>query len=396
MFVFSTLVRVKIRDNGLQSDEIKSLALQCGFDECKIVAADSARTFSKLLQWLDSGYGGSMQYLTDRAPAYEHPQSVLANVKSLIMLVLSYHHGSQTPRQSVDEYQQSSVRPKGRVASYASSGIDYHDVIHDRSKQFIALLKQGSPSGNFRCVVDTAPLLEREFAMRAGLGWIGKNTMLISRTWGSYFFIAAVLSDQHFNTDAEFESDHCGTCTACLTACPTQAFVQPRQLDATRCISYYTIEERTIAPNNLREQFGDWVFGCDVCQEVCPWNRKARLSDQPTFRPILQLANLDLIEVLRLDDASFRERFRHSPFWRTKLSGLQRNALMAIGNQKSTAAIPPIVPYLTSQNIHLRLAATWALGQINDQQSRSHLERCFADEKHPLVIAELKSALRRD
>ena len=184
---------------------------------------------------------------------------------------------------------------------------DYHDLIHPRLKRLAGLIQQRVPGSQARGVVDTAPLLEREFAQLAGLGWIGKNTLAIHPQLGSWFFLAAVLTDVTLEYDEPFATDHCGRCRACLDACPTDAFPQPYVLDATRCISYLTIELREMLPRNLRRDVGDWVFGCDLCQEVCPWNRRGPESGEADFQPLEALRPLKLHELFELDDDEFRD-----------------------------------------------------------------------------------------
>ena len=203
-------------------------------------------------------------------------------------------------------------------------------------------MQQEVPGCRGRGVVDTAPLLERDFARRAGLGWFGKNTMLINKRLGSYFFLGALLLDLELRPDPAHETIHCGTCTACLDACPTQAFRGPGLLDARRCISYLTIELRVPIPEELRSSMTEWVFGCDICQEVCPWNRKAPVSAEPSFQPRADLRSLDLIELLGLSEEEFRRRFRGTALTRTKRRGLLRNAALALGNQGNPAALPAL------------------------------------------------------
>ena len=194
-----------------------------------------------------------------------------------------------------------------------------------------------------RGVVDTAPLLEREFAELAGLGWIGKNTLLINRREGSWFFLAALLTDLDIEQDLSRETDHCGTCRACLDACPTGAFPQPYALDASRCISYLTIELRESMPPDLRKGVGDWLFGCDVCQDVCPWNSRAPRSQRHEFMPRDDSNPVDIIALFDLDESAFRRRFRHTPLWRAKRRGLLRNAAVVLGNHPIPTALPALI-----------------------------------------------------
>jgi epoxyqueuosine reductase len=197
------------------------------------------------------------------------------------------------------------------------------------------------------------------------LGWFGKNTMLIDKKLGSYFFLGALLLDLKLRPDAPFETTHCGTCTRCLDACPTDAFVAPYQLDARRCISYLTIELRGSIPEELRSKMGDWIFGCDVCQEVCPWNRKSPVGNEPQLQPTITGTRLNLEELLKLNEDDFRTRFRHTPLWRSGRAGLVRNAAIALGNRGDTDALPALENALNDSSPLVRDAAAWAIDRIN-------------------------------
>jgi epoxyqueuosine reductase len=224
-------------------------------------------------QWLDQGLAGTMEYLPRRRAAYAHPRSILDHARSVLMLGASYYSG---PRTTADLLTlPASQASRGKIARYAWSGHDYHDWIHAKLKRLIRTGNGRWPELKLRGVVDTAPLLERDFARLAGLGWVGKNTMLINKRAGSYFFLAAVVLDAELDYDQPHLADHCGHCTRCLEACPTQAFPAPGVLDARRCISYLTIEHQGPVEAELRSGIGDWWFGCDICQDVCPWNRHA-------------------------------------------------------------------------------------------------------------------------
>jgi epoxyqueuosine reductase len=215
----------------------------------------------------------------------------------------------------------------------------------------------------YRAYVDTGPLLERDLAQQAGLGWIGKNTNLIHPDHGSYFFLGELLLDLDLETDTPSVVDRCGTCTACLDACPAGALVAPRTLDARRCISYLTIEHRAAIPESLRPLLGDRVFGCDICQDVCPWNRRfARPTDEPAFSPLH--ATLDLVELLGLDEDAFRARFRETPLWRPRRAGLLRNAAVVLGNLSDSAAIPTLEAARADPHFLVAEHATWAIRQI--------------------------------
>src|SRR4051812_10938406 len=282
---------------------LTSRAGELGFSMCGVCPAISPPGAARLDEWLAAGYAGQMHYLADRREAYRDPNRVLDGVRSIVMLAMNYRTAEPAePRAG-----------EGRVSRYAWGAIDYHDLIHERLQQLAESLHKQLPDARVRGVVDTAPLLEREFARLAGLGWVGKNTLLINRREGSWFFLAALLTDVELVYDAAQEIDHCGTCRACLDACPTDAFPQPYVLDASRCISYLTIELRDEVPLELRAGLGDWVFGCDVCQDVCPWNSRAPLSRQAEFEPRADSNPIDLIGLFDLDEAAFRKRFRDTP-----------------------------------------------------------------------------------
>jgi epoxyqueuosine reductase len=227
-------------------------------------------------------------------------------------------------------------------------------VLRDRLNRLLAWVQHEAPGCRGRGVVDTAPLLERDFARRAGLGWIGKNTMLINKHRGSYFLLGALLLDLELTPDEPHTASHCGTCTACLDACPTGAFTGPGWLDARKCISYLTIELRSSIPEELREGVGDWLFGCDVCQEVCPWNRKD--TTQPEA--------VDAREVLSLTDEEFRRRYRGTALFRTKRRGLVRNAAVVLGNAGDPAALPALRRLLDDPDEVVREAAAWAIERV--------------------------------
>jgi epoxyqueuosine reductase len=243
--------------------------------------------------------------------------------------------------------------------------------LRERLRRLLAWLQAERPGCRGRGVVDTAPLLERDYARRAGLGWFGKNTMLLNKRLGSYFFLGALLVDLDLRPDAAHDTSHCGTCTACLDACPTGAFAGPGLLDARRCISYLTIELKGPVPDELRAGVGDWVFGCDVCQEVCPWNRKAPAGREPLLQPRPELEALDPAELLGLSEAEFRHRFRGTALTRARRRGLLRNAALVLGNQGGPAALPALRRALADPEPLVREAARWAIGRIEQRQARA-------------------------
>jgi epoxyqueuosine reductase len=369
-------------DKGL-SNELKGRAAELGFSLCGICPAVAPAGTARLDEWLAAGYAGQMQYLADRREAYSHPRGVLDGVTSIVMLAMNYRTAEPAKPQAGE----------GRVSRYAWGDADYHDVIRERLDQLAIFLREREPAAQVRGVVDTAPLLEREFAQLAGLGWIGKNTLLLNRDQGSWFFLAALLTDIELEYDAAMESDHCGTCRACLDACPTDAFPQPYVLDASRCISYLTIELRAAIPMELREGVGEWVFGCDVCQEVCPWNSKAPLSREAEFAPRDDCHPMNSIGLFELDDAGFRQRFRHTPLWRPKRRGLLRNAAIVLGNRPTDAAVPALVRGLNDAEPLVRGACAWALGRYPDVRANEALYRRREVETDEDVRREIAMAL---
>jgi epoxyqueuosine reductase len=337
-------------------------------------------------QWLARGYHGQMDYLANRASAYEHPRNVLPGARSLLILATNYRTANHPPGQA----------GAGTVSQYAWGSTDYHDLIHQRLKRLSEWLQNAAPGSHVRGVVDTAPLLEREFARLAGLGWIGKHTLLINPTVGSWVFLAALLTDLSLHYDAPFAADHCGQCRACLDICPTNAFPQPYVLDATRCISYLTIELHGPLPLDQRSGLGDWVFGCDLCQQVCPWNRRAPASLQGEFQPRSDLQPLRLHDLFALSDEQFRTLYRRTPLWRARRRGLLRNAAIVLGNQREESGIEALKRGLSDEDPVIRGSCVWALSQIGTAKARALLVQQRQVEADSMVIDELRRALETD
>lgn len=344
-----------------QTQRLKAEAARLGFALSGVTPVAQAARFSKLVEWLEAGYAGQMRYIEARRDAYRNPTSILDGCRTLLMLGFPYSAAVPLP----------SKTGFGRVARYARGERDYHDEIQARLKQLRAWLLQLAPQATVRGVVDTAPLLEREFAEAAGLGWVGKNTLLLNRQRGSYFYLAALLTDLELTLDDANEQGYCGTCRACLEACPTKAFPAPYVLDATRCISYLTIETRDEIPESFRDEIGDWLLGCDICQDVCPWNRKAAKIQLVTSGTDEGMQFVDLIELLSLDEQRFRERYRHSAHWRPKRVGLLRNAAIILGNQRVQQAVPALTALLDDEEPVLRSTASWALMKIGQSVTTS-------------------------
>jgi epoxyqueuosine reductase len=304
---------------GLEN-ELKAQAYGTGFDLAGIARLGPADTAAQFDAWIDNGFAGTMEYMERHADLRRDSTRPQPGMRSALVVGLDY--GGR--------------EPAGPVARYAR-GDDYHRLMWDRLDTIGAWLKDRT-GGATRAFVDTGPVLERDLARRAGLGWFGKNTLLIHPSKGSFFFIGALFTDLELAPDAPFEEDHCGTCTRCLDACPTGAFTAPRSLDSNRCISYLTIEHRGPIDESLRPAIADHIYGCDICQDVCPWNVKfASPLREPAFapRPIVgtkgagQLAR----DILALDEAGYREAFRGSPMKRAKFVGLRRNAGIVLENE---------------------------------------------------------------
>lgn len=384
----------------------REAARAAGFDLCGFAPAIAPPTYPRFLDWLAAGHQAGMEYLTRRRDAYAHPHSVLDGARSVIVLAMSYAPPSDRVASRDQASTTSTARPEpeptgsqadpvGRVARYAQVGADYHDTIRSRLRSLCAWLTHESPGCTARGVVDTAPLLERDFARLAGLGWFGKNTLLIHKRLGSWLFLAGILTDLDLPPDERFGTSHCGTCTRCLEACPTQAFPEPYVLDARRCIAYWTIEHRGSIPEPIRPKIGDWLFGCDVCQEVCPWNRKAPSATDPQMRSREELSAINPVELLSMNEAGFRSRFRGTPLSRPRRAGLARNAAIVLGNRGATAAVPALGVALRDPEPEVRSAAAWALGQIRGADAARLLLAAVAGERDATVLAELRSALDR-
>jgi epoxyqueuosine reductase len=372
-------------DRAELTQKIKQMAHGLGFSLCGVCPAVAPPGAARLDEWLAAGYAGQMRYLADRRQAYGDPNRVLDGVRTILMMAINYR--TAEPARPAEG--------QGRVSRYAWGDADYHDLIRERLNQLAEHLVELSPGARVRGVVDTAPLLEREFAQLAGLGWIGKNTLLLNRSAGSWFFLGALLTDIELQHDAPHESDHCGTCRACLDACPTDAFPQPYVLDASRCISYLTIELREAIPDELRSGMGDRLFGGDVCQDVCPWNSRAPLSTLTGFEPRGDSNPMDLISLFGLSDEAFRDRFRRTPLWRPRRRGILRNAAIVLGNRPTHSAIPALTRGLNDAEPLVRGACAWALGRYDQNAAVEVLRERRPVETDFDVLHEIDASLNR-
>lgn len=342
---------------------LKDKARQLGFFLTGVTLPDPPPHYATFENWLAQGRHGKMDYLAaERSRARRaDPREILPECKSILVLATPYAHPSPERRGAGGEV-------GVRVAAYAR-GADYHDILSARMKELVQFIEAqvGGPVKN-RWYTDTGPILERDLAQRAGIGWIGKNTCLIHPKQGSYFFISEILLDLELEPDPPFVTDHCGTCTRCIEACPTGCILPNRTLDARRCISYLTIELGDDIPLELRDKMRDWIFGCDICQMVCPWNRFAPEGD-PAFKPNAPPQNLT--EELTLTPQAFNRRFKRSPIKRAKRRGYLRNVAVALGNSGDLHALPVLQNALNDDEPMIREHAAWAIEQINQRAEPS-------------------------
>jgi epoxyqueuosine reductase len=306
--------------NAELKSQLVALATELGFDSCRVTACTPPRHAREFGVWLHDGAAGEMNYMRRRAEERRDPQKILPNARSIIVLALNYFQG--------EDWRRSQTAATGKIARYAW-GDDYHTVIAAKLDKLDSFLRQFS--GQQKCYVDTGPVLERDYAAEAGIGWHGKSTMLIDERLGTWFFLAEILTTLELTPDRPVK-DRCGKCTRCIDACPTGAITAPHRLDARRCISYLTIESKGPIPLEFRPLIGDRIFGCDDCLEACPWNRFARVSRESAFSMRKSTRPFVLRDYLSLSDAGFRELFRNSPIKRIKRRGFLRNVCVALGN----------------------------------------------------------------
>ena len=299
------------------SEKIKQKSAELGFHKTGIVrAVPLAEEETRLRQWLAENYHGTMQWLEREPEKRANPELLFPGAKSIVVVALNYF----TPHEHED------AAGLGKISRYAW-GDDYHDVLKEKLRALLAFIESEAPSAEGKICVDTAPIMDKVWAQRAGLGWIGKHSNLITKEYGSWVFLGEILLNLELEYDAEIVPDHCGTCTACLDACPTDAIVAPYVVDSRKCLSYATIELRAPDfPDEITENLNGWLYGCDICQDVCPWNRFEKPTAEASFEPRAGNVSADLDEILQLSPEKYAERFRRSAMKRTKLAGLQRNA----------------------------------------------------------------------
>lgn len=381
------------------TESVKAEARRLGFKLVGVTRPAPPPHLKIFFDWLKAGRHGEMSYLaTDLARRHRaDPCRVLPECLSILVLGMRYPSPDAAPLLE-------NLNTFGRVSSYAW-GTDYHDVISERLESLVVFIeKQIGNTVSNRWYTDTGPILERDLAQRAGLGWIGKNTCLINPKQGSFFLLAEVLLGVELDVDTPFVQDRCGTCTRCLEACPTSCILSDRTIDATRCISYLTIELKGPISHDLRSQIGDWVFGCDVCQQVCPWNQRFTAPECVSeFSPRPKVPFPELLEEINLSPEAFNHKFRDSPVKRAKRRGYLRNVAVALGNMAAShgasideSVVPALSRVLLSEHEPLvRGHTAWALGQIGTEAALQALTEALQAETDIYVLEETHTALGR-
>lgn len=367
------------------TQRVKALAHEIGFNPVGITRADPPTHWGSYKDWVEAGYAGEMGYLTRNLDRRKDPQNLVPGARSIVCVGLNYQ-----PKPT-DEVR---LGATGRISGYAR-GDDYHDLMKSRLIELQGRISELMPETEGRAYVDTGPVLERDLAARAGVGWFGKHTNLIHKRSGSWFFLGELILTADLVPDTP-ATDHCGTCTKCIDACPTDAILEPYVLDSKRCISYLSIELRGPIPEDLREGMGDWIYGCDVCQDVCPWNEKhAHPTDEPAFQSRPGFEQPDLHGILEMDQTAFSERFRKSPIKRTKRRGLLRNAAVVLGNTGDGSDVPVLERALGDVEPLVRSHSAWALGRIGGSEAQRALVARMKIEEEDDVKSEIQKALNQ-
>ena len=374
--------------SGTLKDELRRRALAEGFDDMRVTAAEADPLLQqRLAQFIAEGRQGGMTWLADTAERRSSPQAMWPEARTAIMLAMRYGDGS-------DPLPWLAERGRAVVSCYAQ-GADYHEVMKPKLKRVASWLATAA-SADVKVFVDTAPLMEKPLAARAGLGWQGKHTNLVSRELGSWFFLGAILTSAELPADNP-EADHCGSCKRCLDICPTAAFPAPYQLDARRCISYLTIEHKSHIAPEFRKAMGNRVFGCDDCLAVCPWNKFAVAAHESKFAARAETANPPIAELLGLDDAAFRIRFRGTPVKRTGRDRFLRNVLIAAGNSGDPLLANAIEPLTADASPLVRAMAVWALAQLLPSAAWHDTREALADrETDSCVLAEWRTGTAQE
>lgn len=367
------------KDNRGELERIRLRATKLGFEGFGVAPPDVGEAGEWFRQWLARSFDAEMQYMKRGEAKRLDLDLVLPGVKSVICLSTPYFTAPRT-LEFLDEPE------TGDISNYARN-LDYHDLIQPRLRVLEEFLVELFPDCHTKSYVDTGPVLEKPLAAKAGLGWIGKHTNLLTEGVGSYYFLSEILVDVALPF-SEAAEDHCGTCTACIDICPTGAIVAPYVLDARKCISYLTIELKGEIPHEYRKALENRIYGCDDCQIVCPWNSYAVATEEPAFQEREGVKGL--IELMQLDDEGFRSRFRKSPVKRIKRRGLLRNVAVALGNSGQKEAVPALIQALADPESLIRSHTVWALGELMGPEALEVLESCLAGETDAMVLAEVE------
>jgi epoxyqueuosine reductase len=362
---------------------IREEALKLGFFKMGISSARPLSDEGHFTDWLKCGLHGEMRYLERQAIKRRDPGLVLSNVRSILVFALNYYSG----------YELNDAPLKGKISRYAW-GDDYHSIVKNRLEKLLEFIRSCEPLARGLCYVDTGPVMEKIWGAQSALGWMGKHTNLITRDCGSWYFIGIILLDIELEYDSK-EKDFCGSCRRCLRACPTGAIVHPYVLDARRCISYLTIELRGPIPRHLRPSIGNRIYGCDDCQEVCPWNRFAIRTPEKGFYPREGNWLPDLVPLVRISAREFKNRFENSPILRAARDGFVRNVVIALGNSGKEDAVPAIEEAFCDASPLVRAHAAWALGQFATAHSFRILASAVNNETDASVREEIIIALEK-
>lgn len=365
------------------TESIRCQARTLGLDALG-VAPVSALPQDRLQTWLQQGFQGEMAWMERHTEKRLDPRKILPDAQSVISAALNYYHPYPLPYD----------RPRQGVISRYASGDDYHQVLESRLRQLLEFIQKQDPGAQGKVYVDTGPVLDKYWAAASGIGWLGKHTNVLNRSLGSWFFLGEILLNRRLEYDVP-GPDHCGSCRRCIDACPTGAIVQPYVLDSRRCISYLTIELRSDLPEEFRPAMGNLVYGCDICQDVCPWNRKAKPSSVSELAPRPAHRSPSLRSLARLSPQAFRDTFRNSPIRRAKWRGLMRNVAVAMGNSRDPSLVGELKRLLQVEDAMVRRHAAWALAQIATEEAWQALQERQKRETDELTARTLTDLLAR-
>ncbi len=374
--------RAKSKDNRPLKDQLSERVTAAGFDAMRVTTPDVApEAVARLTQWLADGRHGDMVWMEETESRRARARTLWPEVKSIIMLAMNYGPDDD-PMARLD------AKDAGNISVYARHR-DYHDLVKSRLKQ-VARWLADTTGEEVKVFVDTAPVMEKPLAAASGLGWQGKHTNLVSREFGSWLFLGSIFTTLTIEPDTP-EEDHCGQCHRCLDVCPTKAFPAPYQLDARRCISYLTIENKGHIPREFRRPIGNRIYGCDDCLAVCPWNKFAVSAREMALRPRDDLVAPRLTDLVTLDDAAFRALFSGSPVKRIGRDRFVRNVLIALGNSGDISALPQVIEKLSDASPVVRAMAVWALGELDPAEARARAPAAIASEEDEDVRDEWRA-----